>query len=119
MKIERIHHASLCVSDLARARVFYGEALGLREIPRPDFPFAGAWYATGGNEVHLIVLPEGTAPDTPLNALHRHVAFAVDDVGAASEELERRGYAVLGGGPGSTQAWVRDEDGNIIELIHP
>ena len=156
MKLERIHHASLCVSDLARAKAFYGESLGLEEIPRPDFPFPGAWYRAGANEVHLIVLlpevprpevprPEvprearadsdkaradsdkaradrindDPAPATPLNALHRHVAFAIDDVGAASAELEKRGYEVVGGGPGATQAWVRDDDGNIIELIRP
>jgi len=144
MKLERIHHASLCVSDLARAKVFYGEVLGLEEIPRPDFPFGGAWYRAGGNELHLIVLApevprpeirrdaavdsrnaradrfqEDTAPGTPPNPLHRHVAFAVDDVGAASAELENRGYAVLGGGPGAAQAWVRDDDGNILELIRP
>ena len=119
MKLERIHHASLCVSDLARARRFYEEILGLEKIPRPDFPFEGAWYRAGENEVHLIVLPEGTAQETPLNALHRHVGFAVADVGAASEELRARGCDVLGGGEGATQAWVRDDDGNIIELICP
>jgi glyoxylase I family protein len=119
MKLERIHHASLCVSDLARARVFYGEILGLEEIERPDFPFGGSWYRAGGNEVHLIVLPEGTSPETPLNALYRHVGFAVADVGAASEELRARGYEVLAGGEGATQAWVKDDDGNIIELIQP
>lgn len=119
MKLERIHHASLCVRDLARARVFYGEVLGLEEIPRPDFPFEGAWYRAGGNELHLIVLPEGAAPGTPLNALHRHVAFAVEDVPGAARELADRGYEVLGGGDGATQAWVRDEDGNILELISP
>jgi glyoxylase I family protein len=119
MKLERIHHASLCVVDLARAKAFYGEVLGLEEIPRPDFPFEGAWYRAGGNELHLIVLPGGTAPGTPLNALHRHVAFAVDDVAAAARELVARGFEVLGGGEGATQAWVRDEDGNIVELIRP
>jgi catechol 2,3-dioxygenase-like lactoylglutathione lyase family enzyme len=119
MKLDRIHHASLCVTDLARARKFYEETLGLEEIPRPDFPFEGAWFRVGANEIHLIVMPEGTAPDTPLNALHRHVAFAVADVGVASGELRDRGYEVLGGGEGATQAWVKDEDGNIIELISP
>ncbi|MFQ5458437.1 MAG: VOC family protein [Myxococcota bacterium] len=119
MKPEGIHHASLCVTDLARARKFYEEVLGLEEIPRPDFPFEGAWYRAGGSEIHLIVFAEGAAPATPLNALHRHVGLAVADVGAASAELRDRGYEVLGGGEGATQAWVKDEDGNIIELISP
>ncbi len=119
VKLERIHHASLCVRDLSRAKAFYGEVLGLEEIPRPDFPFEGAWYRAGGNELHLIVLPEGTSPDTPLNALHRHVAFAVEDVAGASSELAAKGFEVLGGGDGASQAWVKDADGNIVELIRP
>lgn len=117
MKLDRIHHASLCVADLARARRFYEKVLGLEEIPRPDLPFEGAWFRAGANEIHLTVFPEGTAPDTPLIPLHRHVAFAVADVCAASRELREKGCEVLGGGEGATQAWVKDEDGNIIELI--
>ena len=35
LEIETIHHFSVCVTDLARARQFYGGTLGLRELPRP------------------------------------------------------------------------------------
>ena len=39
MNIQAIHHVSLSVSDLERARAFYKDVLGLREIPRPPFDF--------------------------------------------------------------------------------
>jgi len=49
MKFERVHHnTSQCVSDLARAKVFYGEVLGLEEIARPYFPFGGPGTAREG-----------------------------------------------------------------------
>lgn len=45
---------SLTVTDLARAKRFYGDVLGLAELQRPDFDFAGAWYALGDRQLHLI-----------------------------------------------------------------
>ncbi|MGE5334009.1 MAG: VOC family protein, partial [Nitrososphaerota archaeon] len=36
-------HSALVVQDLDRSRVFYGEVLGLVEVPRPkSFDFRGA-----------------------------------------------------------------------------
>jgi catechol 2,3-dioxygenase-like lactoylglutathione lyase family enzyme len=53
-----VHHVSVCVSDLDRAKRFYGEVLGLPELLRPDLGFPGAWYRVGTNqELHLIVHP--------------------------------------------------------------
>jgi glyoxylase I family protein len=36
LEIETLHHVSLTVTDLARARTFYGEVLGLPELERPS-----------------------------------------------------------------------------------
>ena len=41
--IHSLHHVSLVVQDLARAKAFYGDVLGLQELPRPPFDFDGAW----------------------------------------------------------------------------
>ncbi len=46
LEFETLHHVAISVGDLARAKRFYGEILGLEEIARPNFPFAGAWYAS-------------------------------------------------------------------------
>jgi len=55
LEFETLHHVAISVSDLARAKRFYGEILGLEEIARPNFPFAGAWYRIVDRELHLIV----------------------------------------------------------------
>jgi glyoxylase I family protein len=56
MDIESLHHVSIPVSNLERSKQFYREILGLREIPRPNFPFQGAWFQVAGRqELHLIL----------------------------------------------------------------
>src|SRR5687768_2183010 len=55
LEIETVHHVSLPVSDLDRARAFYGGKLGLEETDRPPFKFGGAWYRVGDRSLHLIV----------------------------------------------------------------
>ena len=47
LELEILHHVAVSVSDLARAKEFYGNVLGLEEIARPAFPFDGAWYRVG------------------------------------------------------------------------
>jgi glyoxylase I family protein len=55
IEVETLHHVSLCVTDLARAKRFYSEVLTLREIARPDFDLPGAWYQVGDRQLHPIV----------------------------------------------------------------
>jgi catechol 2,3-dioxygenase-like lactoylglutathione lyase family enzyme len=122
VKVQRAHHISFGVSDLERARAFYGGLLGLPEIERPDFGFAGAWYQAGEAQVHLIALPdgfEGTKPSPTLNPITNHAAFEIADYDTVLAELQAKGVEVLPTGPEVGQLWIRDPDGNIIELIQP
>jgi glyoxylase I family protein len=41
--VESLHHLSVSVTELERAKRFYREVLGLREVERPAFDFPGAW----------------------------------------------------------------------------
>jgi len=116
------HHMSFPVTDLARARRFYEDVLGLRSIPRPDLgAIGGIWYAAGSCEVHLIEVPEGVdvgeAPPK-LNPLARHAAFAVASYDETLALLRAKGLEILESRR-SGQMWVRDPDGHIIELIVP
>ena len=122
MRLQRAHHVSFAVRDLARARRFYEDVLGLAEIPRPALGIPGAWYGVGGSEVHLIETPAGVevgAPPPALSPLANHAAFAIEDYDAAVAHLRARGVEVLESGRGVAQLWVRDPDGNVIELIVP
>jgi glyoxylase I family protein len=115
------HHSSFPVKDLERARAFYEGVLGLREKPRPErLRFPGAWYQAGACEVHLIQPPQGIdvgeAPPT-LNPFARHAAFAVASYERTLAHLKAHAVEVLETSAELGQMWVRDPDGNIIELI--
>lgn len=55
IKVDSIHHVSLSVTDLQKAKHFYGALLGFKELKRPPFDFPGAWYQIGDQQLHLIV----------------------------------------------------------------
>lgn len=99
------------------ARGFYGDVLGLTEVPKPP-PLAergGAWYEDGPVRVHLGVDPDFRA------ARKAHVAFRVDDVGAVVDACRRAGSPVVDDEllPGYDRAYVFDPFGNRIELLRP
>jgi catechol 2,3-dioxygenase-like lactoylglutathione lyase family enzyme len=114
MQIKRLDHASVRFSDLARSREFYEGLLGLSTTARPDLGFPGEWYAVGDSQLHLIadtISLEGIDPTA------RHLAFEVESVADVKRALETRGVPFLAFG--ETQLWVRDPDGNVIELCEP
>lgn len=122
MKVVAAHHVSFSVSDLERSRAFYGGLLGLEEIPRPDLGLAGAWFAAGPVELHLIAAPEGPdlgRPPASISPIANHFAFRIDDYARVRDDLAARGVELVEAGAETGQMWIRDPDGNVIELIVP
>ena len=109
--VQSLDHASVRITDLARSRAFYEGILGLRLAPRPDLGFPGTWYDLGGAQLHLIQqgkMFEDIDPTDP------HLALRVEGVERVRQTLDGRGIPYLHfGGP---QLWIRDPDGNVIEL---
>jgi len=98
-----------------RARVFYGGALGLREIVKPTALVGrgGVWFAGGpGLAVHLSV----EAGERPVKS---HPAFVVADLAVARLVLAAAGVAIEEDDSGLSVArcYVRDPFGNRIELV--
>lgn len=111
----------LPVMDLARARAFYEECLGLQpgEL-RPDGKFV---YRVGGSALALFPRPGGT------KAEHTAISFQVSDIAASIRELKNRGVVfedydfpdfktvdhvcVLGA---EKAAWFKDTEGNYLCL---
>ena len=120
MIVKRAHHVSISVSDIEKARAFYGELLGLAEVERPDFGFPGAWYAAGDVQLHLIETPTGTKQSEPTpNPIAGHTAFEIEDYEAVRNELKAKGLELLETGAQVGQIFVHDPDRNVIELIVP
>ena len=121
MQLEAIHHVSVCVTDLPRAKQFYGDVLGLTEIPRPTFSFPGAWYELGDRQLHLIVhtTPRALRGTTDIDGRDGHFAFRVRDYEETVDYLRRRGVPFWENPRNPTpweQVYVTDPDGNVIEF---
>jgi catechol 2,3-dioxygenase-like lactoylglutathione lyase family enzyme len=115
MELKRVAHVNLSIDDVAAARRFYGEVLGLAEAPRPADAGAraGAWYVLGAVELHL-----SEERDADNARSRRHVAFEVADEPAARAHFEARGVALEAARPvpGVRRFFVRDPAGNRLEF---
>lgn len=113
-------HASLLVADLARARAFYEGVLGLSPNPaRPAMNFDGAWYDVGGGQIHLINLPNPDPTDArpEHGGRDRHTALGVTDFAAMQARLDAAGLTYTLSRSGRAALFVRDPDGNALELV--
>ncbi len=121
-----LFHVAIKTSDLAATVRFYCEVLGLRQAPRPDFGYPGAWLACptpGGDAIMHIYAggpalgPSGQAPSG--SAAIDHVSLACTGYHAMRERFESYGlpyreFLV----PGTTlwQLFVYDPSGVQLEL---
>jgi catechol 2,3-dioxygenase-like lactoylglutathione lyase family enzyme len=121
--------ARIPAQDLARAKRFYAEKLGLE--PTEERP-GGARYECGGSWFALF---ESTGKPS---GEHTQLSWLVDDIEATVRELRRRGVVfeeydfpglktiggiadVAGnypskGGVGERGAWFKDSEGNLLSI---
>lgn len=113
-------HSSLLVGDLARARPFYEEILGLTPSTlRPPMNFDGVWYELGEQQIHLLELPnpEAALAKPAHGGRDRHVAVRVDDLEAMRQKLEAAGIPYTRSQSGRAAIFCRDPEGNAFELM--
>ncbi len=132
------NHLGQCVTDLARARRFYEELLGftfVREIEPPDSPsdqllrlkqpigMTACYLQRGGLILELLHFAgEGAAPlpyrERVMNEPGlTHVSFSVDDVAETCRRIPEYGGEVLADTDIGFGVFVRDPDGQLIELL--
>jgi len=114
LQLTHIDHVSVIITDLERSRHFYRDLLGLKEIARPrTFDFVVLWFELGNQQLHLLLKPQ---PDT---VSPRHFALRVADVEQARSHFRARGVPVEETTPipGADRFFIRDPDGNRIEII--
>jgi catechol 2,3-dioxygenase-like lactoylglutathione lyase family enzyme len=112
----RLSHVNLAIpkggEDTARA--FYGDLLGLAEIPKPEALRArgGVWFDAGGLDLHLSAVEGHSGHDE-----QRHVGLEAQDVEAVRARLEDAGVQVDPGRPAPwARFFVRDPFGNRLEI---
>jgi catechol 2,3-dioxygenase-like lactoylglutathione lyase family enzyme len=118
VKLKAIRHTGVKITDVTKAKEFYGQILGMTELPRPELPIPGAWYECNGVQVHLI---GDNAKMRDIPGVGAHIAVQVEDLEQAKAELTARGIAFQElTPPPSMRAnpvlFVRDPDGNVVEL---
>ena len=119
MRLRRLDHVSLNVSDRARSIAWYRDILGLEqrgEARRDDWPvFMGEFGAC----VALFQAQVETAERAPESTGLRHVAFMVgrDDLASAQTRLREHGVEFRFEDHGNAHSvYFPDPDGNVIEL---
>ncbi|HEO8418496.1 lactoylglutathione lyase family protein [Mycobacteroides abscessus subsp. abscessus] len=121
IKYKSLHHVSLTVTDLEKAKYFYEKILCLKELKRPDFDFSGAWYQIENQQLHLIVYPESQTIRTnkTLNSKEGHFALRVENYYDTLNWLKQNNVEIVEkpyGVSGFAQIFCVDPDGNLIEL---
>lgn len=99
MQIAKLHHVAIICSDYPRSKRFYTELLGLPVIAE-NYRAARDSYKLDlrlpdGAQIELFSFPGAPQrPSYPEARGLRHLAFAVDDVQAAADELRSKGIEV-------------------------
>ena len=135
MRLTTIHHFGLVVSDLDASLEWYGKRLGFTLEARWDVAGAGLRFAhaRSGDVRFEFMERAGAAPGPDeakdvFGALEtrgaKHVGLACEDVEAARASLKAEGVEVIFGPNEVPQVrvrnlFLRDPDGNQIELVEP
>ena len=113
-----LHHVQVAIpfGEEDRARAFYGDVLGLIEIPKPvnQRERGGLWYRIGALELHIGI------EDDFRPAKKAHPALLVDDLAAVIALAEAAGHPSRPDTleiEGYDRVFVSDPFGNRVELL--
>ncbi|MFO7751523.1 MAG: methylmalonyl-CoA epimerase [Desulfobacteraceae bacterium] len=120
MKIEKIDHLGIAVNSIEEGKNFWTDVLGLDfqgTETVEDQKVTTGFFPVGESEVELV---ESTTPDGPVAKYIekkgqgiQHVAFRVDDIEAALEELREKGIRLIDETPRKGAGGAR------IAFLHP
>jgi catechol 2,3-dioxygenase-like lactoylglutathione lyase family enzyme len=115
MNVERVDFVSVPVTDLERSTAWYGETLGL-----PQIPGQASWPEFQLGENVSLYLVDPTAIGEEFKGGHiAPIALRVPDVAAARAELEAKGVEFTGETFDTSvchMAIFKDPDGNSLML---
>jgi len=97
MQITGMDHITINIKDLQKTLYFYGELLGLKQLPSVEMSDSRLYYfqIPGGGRLELIEYFYETRTvdvESTDKGVARHFAFASDDVFALEKKLTEAGY---------------------------
>lgn len=120
--IKGLAHVCFIVRDLDASIAFYRDKLGMKE----GFPFLkddgtrfGVYLHAGARNFIELFVGKPEAYDEKQS--YRHICLEVDDIQGTVKAWRAKGVEVTDvkmGSDHSWQAWLKDPDGNAIELHH-
>jgi catechol 2,3-dioxygenase-like lactoylglutathione lyase family enzyme len=125
MSIVDLGHSAYGVHDVEASLAFY-ELLGIKEafrLLRDDGTLMLAYLHVSGDRF-IEIFPGGPAAEDRADSKrqsYRHLCLVSDDILSDVEHLRSHGVTIdvepKQGKDSNTQAWVKDPDGNAIELM--
>jgi methylmalonyl-CoA/ethylmalonyl-CoA epimerase len=120
VRLGRLDHVGIAVTDLAAARDFYERTLGLRVAHEEVLADQGVHELLFRSGDAFVQLVAPLAPDTPVGrflarrgeGVH-HVGYLVPDVAAAVRELRAEGIEVIDPAPRTGSG------GTVVAFVHP
>lgn len=123
IRVKSLDHVTIVVKDLAATRRFYVGVLGMDEVARPNFSFAGQWFQAGPTLIHTILEFAGSGPaglGGGANSRGHHFAFLVDNAHEAARRIADLGIPFVSPlklrPDGAAQLFIHDPDGHLVEL---
>lgn len=120
MKVLRVDHIGVAVNSIEETKKLYSDILGLLHAGSEtvaEQKVTTAFFPVGDTEIELL---ESTAPDGPIAKYiekkgegMQHIAFRVDDIEAALEELKAKGVKLIDEKP------RKGAGGAKIAFLHP
>jgi lactoylglutathione lyase len=130
------NHVGHCVTDLARSQRFYEELLGFefdRTLAVPDAPadrllrvepplgMTTVYLRKGGLVLELLHFDRAGNPAARARSVNEpgltHLSFCVDNVADTAARVQELGGEVLADTDIGFAVFVRDPDGQLIELL--
>ena len=122
MKYGGIHHCGVLVSDVEKSKLFYIDVFGFSDDShlRPQtLPYPGAFLRVGGDQIHLMGLPNPDPTDgrPDHGGRDRHVALTVNNIDIIMSRLENKNIKYTLSKSGRRALFCRDLDGNAFEFV--
>jgi len=114
VRLKAVNHVTYNVVDKEKARKFWVDVLGVKQIPKQVDAEHIIWLQLpSGAMVHIVETPEG--PSTPSH----HGAFEVEDIDAAAKVVQQKGIEttdITTRNDGQRVFFLNDPEGNRIEI---